>query len=140
MPYPTYMPYGSSYGGYYQQPQQQITPMQTQQQISNGGLIWVEGAEAAKAYMVAPNNTVVLFDTKEPVMYIKSADMSGMPSTRTFQIEEIGEKPVMVAASVGKNEMLELKERITALENRFKDYGNGESASLKGAAENEPTV
>ena len=69
-PFPaTYQPYFPQY----QQPNINQVPQQTSQQVSNG-LIWIQGIEAAKSYMVAPN-------TSETV-YLKSADASGMPSMR----------------------------------------------------------
>lgn len=54
---------------------------QAQQQVSNG-LIWIQGIEAAKSYMVAPNTTVALWDSESETVYLKSADASGMPSMR----------------------------------------------------------
>ncbi len=50
--------------------------------------IWVQGEEGAKAYMVARNSTVVLWDVENPVIYLKSADESGMPSMRIFDLKE----------------------------------------------------
>ena len=58
----------------YQQPQQ------TQQ----NGIIWVQGEAGAKSYMVAPNNTVQLWDSESQTIYLKSADASGMPSIKTL--------------------------------------------------------
>lgn len=46
------------------------------------GFIWVQGESAAKSFMVAPNTTVTLWDSEAQVIYIKSADASGMPSMR----------------------------------------------------------
>lgn len=46
------------------------------------GFIWVQGEAAAKSFMVAPNTTVTLWDSEAQVIYIKSADASGMPSMR----------------------------------------------------------
>lgn len=48
----------------------------------NTGLTWVQGEAGAKAYPVAPNTTVDLWDSEEQVIYLKSADMSGMPSMK----------------------------------------------------------
>lgn len=45
-------------------------------------LIWVQGEAGAKSYMVAPNNTVALWDSESQTVYLKSADASGMPSMR----------------------------------------------------------
>ena len=65
----TYQPYYPQY----QQPQQQ-----------NNAIIWVSGETGAKSYLTAPNTTVVLFDSEASVIYIKSADASGMPSIKTL--------------------------------------------------------
>ena len=60
----------------------------THQQNSNG-LIWIQGVEAAKSYMVAPNCTVLLMDAESPKFYLKTADASGMPMLRVFEYTEI---------------------------------------------------
>lgn len=65
---------------------QQVTnqfPNQTQAQ-SNNGIIWVSGEAGAKAYLVAPNTSVTLWDTESQTIYIKSADSTGMPSIKTL--------------------------------------------------------
>lgn len=66
-----------SYQPYYQQPSYQ----QNQQ---NNGVIWVQGEAGAKAYLVAPNSTVQLWDSDAQVIYLKSADASGMPSMKVL--------------------------------------------------------
>lgn len=48
------------------------------------GVIWVQGEAGAKSYLVAPNCTVQLWDSESPVIYLKSADASGMPSIKTL--------------------------------------------------------
>lgn len=161
MAFPTYMPsYGGYQGGYqngfymtqpYQQVQQptqvaQLSQIAQAQNGAQGGLNWVEGAEAAKAYAVPPNCTLVLFDTKNPIMYIKSADMSGMPSTRTFRIEEIGDVPIGAAGksevppSVSREEIEEFENRISALEKQIQGMAAKPKGKTKEAAENESTV
>ena len=68
------------------QPQQMYYPQmqnQGQQQTQNGNnLIWVSGEAGAKAYLVAPNTTVTLWDSEAQVIYLKSADATGMPSMK----------------------------------------------------------
>ena len=64
----------ATYPQYYQQPQQQ----------QNGSPIWIQGEAAAKSYLVAPNSTVVLFDSEQQTIYLKSADASGMPSIKVL--------------------------------------------------------
>lgn len=58
------------------------------QQPDTGGIIWVQGEAGAKAYLVAPGNTVQLWDSENQVIYLKSADMSGMPSMRVLDYTE----------------------------------------------------
>lgn len=69
------------------QMQMQPTQMQTQQADSSG-IIWVQGEAGAKAYLVAPGNTVQLWDSESQTIYLKSADMSGMPSMRILDYTE----------------------------------------------------
>ena len=68
-----------------QVPQQNVAPVQQ----NNNGIIWIQGEQAAKSYMVAPNNTVLLMDSEDSIMYIKSTDQSGMPRPlRVFEYKE----------------------------------------------------
>ena len=57
------------------------SPNQPQQQ-QQSGIIWVQGEAGAKSYLVAPNTTVQLWDSEAQVIYLKSADASGMPSMK----------------------------------------------------------
>lgn len=67
---------------YMPQYQYQTQPQQSQQQQQNNGIIWVSGEAGAKAYLVAPNTTVQLWDSEAQTIYLKSADASGMPSMK----------------------------------------------------------
>lgn len=63
-----------------QQPIMQQTPIQSMPMSQpTDDRIWVQGLAGAKAYFVAPNTTVVLWDTESPTIYIKSADATGKP-------------------------------------------------------------
>lgn len=53
-------------------------------------IIWVQGEAGAKAHMVAPGNSAVLWDSENPYIYIKTADASGMPSMRIIEWKERG--------------------------------------------------
>lgn len=79
------MAYG--YQGYnqsYYQPMTQYSAQTPQQ-----GIIWVQGEEGAKAYMVAAGNSVLLMDSEASAFYIKSTDQSGMPMPlRVFEYSE----------------------------------------------------
>ena len=89
MAFPTYQFQG--YPAYYPQPvpdqlaqlrQQQTMPMQQMvppPQPTSNGILWVQGEEGAKAYMVAAGSSAMLMDSDANVFYIKSADESGVP-------------------------------------------------------------
>jgi hypothetical protein len=70
------------------QPQvQNIQPTAPQPNQSND-IIWVQGEAGAKAYLVAPNNTVTLWDSESPTIYLKTADANGVPSMRVLDFTE----------------------------------------------------
>ena len=60
---------------------QQMNP-QGAQNRAQGGFLWVQGEAGAKGYPVAPNTTVQLWDSEQQVIYLKSADASGMPTMK----------------------------------------------------------
>lgn len=91
MAYNNYFPTGYQYVYPQQQFQQPVQPVPTMQpsvqqpsQSNTGfnGIIWVQGEAGAKSYLVAPNTTVQLWDSESQVIYLKSADASGMPSIK----------------------------------------------------------
>ena len=55
------------------------------QPINNSALIWVQGEQAAKSYLTAPNTTIPLWDTEQQRIYLKSTDASGMPSIKVLE-------------------------------------------------------
>ena len=92
-----------------------------QQQNQQGGLIWVQGEAAAKSYMVAPGNTVQLWDSEEKIIYLKSADPSGMPSMKILDYTIRGEEkeqPEVVYAT--KEDLDALAEKVKELSRRKK--------------------
>lgn len=56
---------------------------------NNNTVNWVQGEQAARSYPVAPNTSVFLMDYDGDKFYIKSSDMSGMPTFRAFAFTEI---------------------------------------------------
>lgn len=99
MAYNNYFPIGYQY--MYPQPfqtqQEAVSPViqGNTQGMNNGaqnGIIWVQGEAGAKAYPIAPNTTVQLWDSEDQVIYLKSADASGMPSMKVldYTIRETG--------------------------------------------------
>lgn len=95
----------NNYGGYvpqqYWNPQQYwpmqtnntgTNPMPVQNQQNMGSFAYCMGIEGAKAFPIAPNQTVFLMDSNDPVAYIKSADMSGKQTLRIFDMVERSEE------------------------------------------------
>lgn len=93
----------------------------------SNGIIWVQGEAGAKSYMVAPNNTVQLWDSESQTIYLKSADASGMPSMRILDYtirSEASNSPVKTfseheAIIPIREELNALKSRIDDLQSRF---------------------
>lgn len=74
-----------------QQPIQQMTmqtPTQFMQTQPTNDMIWVLGQTEAESYLVAPNNSVVLWDKNNPTIYVKSVNSQGMPSMRILDFTE----------------------------------------------------
>lgn len=84
--YQTPVPYQQQY------PQMQQTAPNTPAIMnhSTASIIWVQGEAGAKAYPVAPGNSVLLMDSESDVFYIKTTDISGIPAPlRMFNYTEI---------------------------------------------------
>ena len=115
MAYNSYFPTGYQPMYYPQQNQVQGTQMSLPNQVQvNNGIIWVQGESAAKSYPVAPNSSVPLWDSEANVIYIKSADMSGMPSIKTLDYT-MRETPVR-APQIQPQSDFATKDDISALE------------------------
>lgn len=118
-------------------PPQQVQQPQPQQPQQNNGIIWVQGEAGAKSYMVAPNTTVQLWDSESQVIYLKSADASGMPSIKILDYT-IRDSAPKHPTPVGPHIDYATKEDVGALQgelNRLRD----EMATLmnKEASSNE---
>lgn len=99
-----------------------------QNQVQNNGLIWVQGEQAAKSYLTAPNTTVPLWDSESQRIYLKSTDASGMPSIKILEYSVVdpykGQKDGL-SGSVGKDidyatktDLKGIYERLAALEEK----------------------
>ena len=90
MPYPYY----PNYNGWSQTPQVPVFAPQTpsaglQTQQASNDINWVQGEADAKSRPVAAGHSVILMDTEQSVMYIKTVDQSGMPQPlRIFDYKE----------------------------------------------------
>ena len=130
--------YNNGYPATYQPlyPYTQVAPVQQQtpsvQPSVQGGINWIQGEQAAKSYLVAPNNSVVLFDSESQSIYIKSADASGMPSMKVldYTIREVDKPNTPVNSAIyatnGDIERLNgdiemLKKKLEKLTKRMKE-------------------
>ena len=108
------------------QPTEGVQPIpqvngQTKVNTPQTGLIWVQGEAGAKAYLVAPNQTVQLWDSEEKTIYLKSADASGMPSMKildyTIRGEERTEKKLDLSGYITRDEFEKRLSELKAVNN-----------------------
>ena len=101
------------------------------QPMSNSSLIWVQGEQAAKSYLTAPNTTIPLWDTEQQRIYLKSTDASGMPSIKVLEYTILETSGVAKNALSGsddkvinyatKTDLNGIYERLAALERNMKN-------------------
>ena len=83
-----------------------------QQTQNNASIIWVQGIAGAKAYPVAPSNSVQLMDSESDHFFIKSTDASGMPMPlRVFEYKEITTEAPQKVPQVAQTDMSEYVKR-----------------------------
>lgn len=89
-------------------------------------IIWVNGEEGAKAYMVSPNNTVALWDSETQVIYLKSTDNMGKPTIQylDYTVREIPKPEDIIK---------DLQDKVTSLTEQIESM-------KKGKKKNEPVV
>ena len=131
MAYNNYFPAG--YQPYQNYPMQNnaYQQMNTQQQMQGNGIVWVSGEAGAKAYLVAPNTSVALWDSEANVIYIKSADGSGMPSMKIVDYtmrDTNARRSEMSPQSdfVTKDDLLPIRKDIDALKAKLEGDRDGE--------------
>lgn len=76
-----------------QQPQPMQPQMMQQPGPQNSGMIWVGSKQEADAYLVAPGSAVALWDSNNPVVYLRQADSTGKPSTKIYDLVERTDAP-----------------------------------------------
>ena len=94
----------NNYPQYYQPNQFQYSQQAPNtQQVQSNNLIWVQGENSAKSYPVSAGQSMLLMDSENPVMYIKSTDQSGMPlPLRIFDYKERLKESVEPAKTVAE--------------------------------------
>ena len=124
----------ATYQNYYPMVQPQVQPsvgqgqntvVQPQNSVVQSGIIWVQGEAGAKSYLVAPNTTVQLWDSENQIIYLKSADASGMPSMKVIDYtirganSPVSDVPFNEDKFISKDEFNGLKSKIERLENEI---------------------
>ncbi len=108
--------YGNPYPQRYQQPMQGYYPQPMAaipQQQTQASLIQVNGVEGAKAYPLAANAEVALFDAGRDVFYVKRTDAGGYPTIAAYQFTPLQETPAQPSPEyVTRQEFDQLKEMI----------------------------
>lgn len=128
----------------YNQGMQQGQGFNQQPQQSNDERIWVQGKNAAEAYLVAANGFVRLWDSNGQVFYEKRADASGRPYMEAYEYKRLGAETVKTETENKSSindyvqELNGLKARLEALEKRFSDGGKINAVSKSDA--NDSTV
>ena len=118
-----------AYNNYFPANYQPVYPQQNYTNQQNP-LIWVQGEAGAKSYMVAPNQTVVLFDSEAQIIYLKSADASGMPTVKVLDYT-IRDNTSHKAEILGQNEfatkddLSAIRKEIDALKSKFEVRKDG---------------
>lgn len=69
-----------------------IQPVNRNNYPINNTYAFVNGIEGAKSYQVYPNQSVMLMDSDDSIVYLKQADNTGRATIRTFKLEEVIEK------------------------------------------------
>lgn len=85
-----------NYGGMYQpQPQPQMQPQPQVQRAQAFSEVLYATPDEARAYIIQPNQSVMLIDTQNSVFRIKTADNFGNSTTRTYKFAEINESEAL---------------------------------------------
>lgn len=107
----------------YNQPQPQYQQPQQPQQVESQR-VWVQGESSAKAFIVKNNTEQVLWDAEQPVIYIKTVDITGKPSTLTLDYTIRNPRPAddQNETAALKSEIAELKDMMKQLMNQRTNY------------------
>lgn len=85
-----YNPYSNPY---YRSPYNSYQQNNFQQNNPPVLFSFVQGVEGAKAFFVQPNQTVILRDSEQNILYEKSADSQGRTTMKVYELVEKTNKP-----------------------------------------------
>lgn len=108
-----------------QMPQYYQAPIMPQAQANqNNGMIWVQGIEGAKAYLVAPGKSIPLWDSEMQTIYIKSADPNGIPRPLTVIDYTIREPQPAIESPAFDTSGFATKEDLASIEDKLGGLAN----------------
>lgn len=100
------------------QPVQQISGVATQ----NSGINWVQSKMEADNWPVLPGSAVALWDSNNPVIYLRQADSTGKPSTKVYDLVERTDVPTQQAAtSIDLSKYITIEAAEEIIERRVND-------------------
>ncbi|NCE63756.1 hypothetical protein D1159_03975 [Pseudoflavonifractor sp. 524-17] len=76
-----------------QQPIQSMQPSTQPTAPQSGGINWVNSKQEADNWPIAPGCAVALWDSNNPVIYLRQADSTGKPSTKVYDLVERTDNP-----------------------------------------------
>lgn len=66
--------------------------------INQSGIIWISGLQEAQMFPIAPNAAVALWQKDGKTIFLKSADATGRPSLKIYDLVERAEESADVTA------------------------------------------
>lgn len=119
--------YGQNYPVMAQQPLQQPQQSAQNKTQNNSTIIWVQGEAGAKAYPVAPDNKVLLMDSENPVLYVKSVNASGIPEPLlVYDLVQRVEEQSVQKQDVDDTRLKDIEERLKKIENKIQNNINNQ--------------
>ena len=94
-------------------------------QMQSQMVSWVKGLEGANAYMIQPNTNVMLMDSDNPYLYIKSSDITGRISLEAYELVKTDVSEIQ-KQEAGKSAVTanEISQMIAdAIDKKFNEYG-----------------
>lgn len=81
---------------------------------------FVNGIEGAKSFQLAPNQTIMLMDSDNPICYMKTSNGIGQSTLRYFKLTEVSENELKSSPPEPKQEYV-LKADFDELCQKFND-------------------
>lgn len=100
-------------GAQMQQPIQQAAPQ--------GGINWVNSKQEADNWPISPGCAVALWDSNNPVIYLRQADSTGKPSTKVYDlVERTSNPPAQTAPQIDLSQYVTIDQLESILAERLK--------------------